>query len=124
MSIVIFETQVVEIGKDALKLLDENEFLVLFGLEAPEILKDICFIHNKKTVYGIIEEGDKVEIANNIYKILKVGNMACQNLIDIGHCTLNFAGITEDELLPGSIYLQADDKPVLEVGTKIKICKK
>ncbi len=123
MSRMIYETQVVQIGKGAQELLDKNGLLVLFGIEAPDILKDICFIHNRNTVNGIIEEGDILQIEDNIYKILKVGDMACQNLTDIGHCTLNFSGLTEEELLSGSIYLQGHS-PAVKVGTIIKILKK
>ncbi|MEM5596174.1 PTS glucitol/sorbitol transporter subunit IIA [Niallia circulans] len=38
----------------------------------------------------------------------------------MGHITLRFNGATTPEL-PGTLYIEDKDMPVLEIGTKIRI---
>lgn len=118
----IFKTEIVEIGKDAYEML-KNNVLVLFGDDAPELLKDICFMHTSKELRENIIAGDCVEIGSELYNIACVGNVACTTLSSMGHCSLIFGEVKASEVLPGSIYLKERNIPKVEVGTCLKVIR-
>ena len=119
MKKIIFDTKIVEIGKDAQSMLNNN-LLILFGTDAPEILRDVCFMHNNKDLIGKISARDEVEIDDQIYTVGYVGNVACITLSTIGHCTFAF-GLNKKQFLPGTIYLNEIEIPEIKLGTIIKI---
>lgn len=49
MSQVIYKTEVIRLGSEAMDALDQN-LLILFGQEVPEILEDMVFVHNNNEV--------------------------------------------------------------------------
>lgn len=108
-----------EIGKDAQAML-KNNILILFGMDAPEILRDVCFMHNSKNLIEEISPGDEVKIDGQIYTAGHVGNVACNTLSTIGHCTFVF-GLNKKQFLPGTIYLNEIEIPEIKLGTIIKI---
>lgn len=118
----IFETQITEIGKDAYEMLSNN-VLVLFGNDAPDLLKDICFMHTSKELQGDIIAGDCIEIGSELYNIVCVGKVACTTLSSMGHCSLIFGEVEDSEILPGSVYLKERKTPKVEVGTCIRVIR-
>lgn len=118
----IFETRITEIGKDAYEMLSNN-VLVLFGNDAPDLLKDICFMHTSKELKENIIAGDCIEIGSEVYNIVCVGKVACTTLSSMGHCSLIFGEVAGSEVLPGSVYLKERKIPEVEVGTCIRIIR-
>ncbi|MDF2882645.1 MAG: sorbitol transporter subunit [Clostridiaceae bacterium] len=119
---IIFKTQIVEIGKDAYEML-ENNVLVLFEQDAPELLKDICFMHTSKELRENIIAGDCIEIGSELYNVACVGNVACTTLSSMGHCSLIFGEVKASEVLPGSVYLKERKVPTVGVGTCLKVIR-
>lgn len=120
MSQVIYKTEVVRLGSEALNALDQN-LLILFGQEVPEILEDMVFVHNNKQISAEPKKGDLVLVDDQEFEILCVGDVVYQNLSQLGHCTLTFGENEDQEILPGSIYLKAVKAPKAGIGSIIQI---
>ena len=101
-----------------------NEFgdkmIILFGDNAPEMLKDYCYSIDIKKTNSKIAVGQHIVIANEQFKILGVGSVAEKNLVDLGHLTIHFSGDLTN-LLPGAIVVEDKSCPKIEIGTKISI---
>ncbi|MBS7009190.1 PTS glucitol/sorbitol transporter subunit IIA [Anaerostipes sp.] len=122
MSQVIYKTQVIRLGSEAMDALDQN-LLILFGQEVPEILEDMVFIHNNNKVTAEPEKGDCLLVDDQEFEILCVGEVVYQNLSQLGHCTLTFGENPDQEILPGSIYLKALKAPKAGPGSIIQIVR-
>ena len=115
----VFQTKVQAIGSEA-ALFKEDKMLILFGDNAPEGLKEYA--------YQIIINRAKEEITTEMilaigktdFKITAVGNLVTKNLNQLGHITMKFTGETTAEL-PGTLYLEGKEIPIITVGTKITI---
>lgn len=116
---LIYKTEVVEIGRDAKEFKDIN-MLIFFGEEAPDTLKDSCFITKVTPVNGQIEIGKTLKIGNETYEITAVGNEVATNLNNLGHIAVRFSGETKAEL-PGSLYVESGKFPEITVGTEVSI---
>ncbi|SEO86035.1 PTS glucitol/sorbitol transporter subunit IIA [Propionispora vibrioides] len=123
MQEVIYETEVFAIGDMAVQLLNDEKLLVLFGAEAPEFLQEVCYKHNNNSVKKSIANGDIVKIDDKTYRVTSVGDVANQNLLAMGHCTLDFNVKPEADRLPGSIHLIGEQIPALNVGSKITVIR-
>lgn len=115
----VYETQIMNIGKDAEAFLEEG-IIILFGENVPPELKDICYNIVVNKIDGTISKGMNFLINNEPYKITAVGSDVHNNLSDLGHITLNFDGSTKPTL-PGTIYLENKKPPYLRIGDKINI---
>lgn len=120
MSQVIFKTEVIRLGSEAMDALDQN-LLILFGQEVPEILEDMVFVHNNHEVLAEPKKGDYLLVDDQEFEILSVGEVVYQNLSQLGHCTLTFGENPDQEILPGSIYLKSLRAPKASVGSIIQI---
>ena len=54
------------------------------------------------------------------YKIVKVGDVANENLANLGHVTYSFNG-EDAECLPGTICVEKAEIPALDIGSTIAI---
>lgn len=99
-----------------------NEMAILFGDEAPDTLKDYCYMIDIKSVSDKIEVGDTIIIDDERFLIKAIGEIAQKNLEALGHLTINFTG-DESGLLPGAIVVEKKDCPKIEIGTRIAIEK-
>ncbi|MGE6259949.1 PTS glucitol/sorbitol transporter subunit IIA [Heyndrickxia sporothermodurans] len=115
----IYETKVKNIGPMANSFLEEK-MLILFGNEAPQDLKEFCYCIDVTSVDGEILTGQKVYINNEKYEITAVGDVVKRNLSSLGHITIRFDGSKTPEL-PGTLYLEDKNLPVIEPNTEIKI---
>lgn len=100
-----------------------DEMVILFGDQAPDTLKDYCFTIDVLPVEAEIEVGDKIELDDELFEILAVGDVAKKNLENLGHLTINFTG-EMDSLLPGAVLVEKKPCPKLGIGSVIKIVKK
>lgn len=118
---VIYSTNVQEIGENADKFLEEG-MIVLFGTEAPPELRPFCFLIVREPLEHTIQPGDTLLIGGESYQITAVGGSVNKNLRDIGHITINFTGETTASMA-GTLYVE--DKPVtlIKKGTILKIQK-
>lgn len=115
---LLYETEVIEIGSEV-ELFTESGILVTFGGQAPEEFRDFCYSIHRNTVQGDIKAGNKLLIDGQKFEIMKVGEVAQENLQSLGHVTYSFHG--EEECLPGGICLKKAEIPNLKIGSKIMI---
>ncbi|MDO5027483.1 MAG: PTS glucitol/sorbitol transporter subunit IIA [Tissierellia bacterium] len=97
-----------------------SEILIFFGEDAPETLKDYCYLINTKSLDKEITEGDYLEINGIKTKIIAVGDQANRNLDLLGHLTIHLSGRVDD-ILPGAIVCQEVDFDKIKIGSKLKI---
>ena len=131
---IIYENTIKDKGECAEEFLENNMF-VLFGDSAPDEIKDFCFWVDVVPINGTISVGQTVKIGGQSYKITAVGSEAPTtlagqggggltahggDLVGLGHCTFNFSGQSEVDLL-GTIYVENKPLPELKVGTVIQI---
>lgn len=93
----------------------EQNMIILFGSEAPDNLKDFCYIIERTDVAGDIVPGQQLVIDGNHYPITAVGEVAQKNLGALGHISLVFNGATEAEL-GGTIYVDLANHPFPTLG--------
>lgn len=115
----IYENQVLSLGSNIDELAGED-FIIMFGDGAPEELKSYCYNVSVNPIHGEIKPGQTLSIGDMEYKITAVGDEAVHTLTTLGHCTIRFTGLAEAEM-PGSIYVEKKEMPVITVGTKIQI---
>lgn len=116
---VKFEASVLSIGPYTQEFLDHN-IIVLFGANAPDELVEFSVIHDGKMVNQSIAVGDLVQIDGEQFSILAVGDVASENLRNLGHLVLKFNGATEVEM-PGDVCVEKRPLPPLAVGSSIKL---
>ena len=115
---VIYDNKVKSKGALVDSFEGESMF-ILFGDNAPDTLKDFCYSVEVTPVQGEIKPGSKLVIDGQEYKITMVGDVARENLNNLGHVTYSFNG--SGECLPGSICVEKTDVPTLKVGSTISI---
>ncbi|GIO21512.1 PTS glucitol/sorbitol transporter subunit IIA [Oceanobacillus sp. J11TS1] len=116
----MYETIVKEIGPMALAF-EEEKVVILFGLGAPEELKEVSLIHDAKTKEAAepIQQNGKLVIDEQEYSIQAVGSAANDNLKELGHISIYFSEPT-DEVLPGAIFVSPSVYPKVKEGSIIK----
>lgn len=115
---MVYQTTVKGMGAEVNAFAGEGIF-VSFGNQAPDSLKDFCYIVDLNPVEGELQPGCKLVIDETEYKIVQVGEVAQENLNNLGHVTFSFNG--NGECLPGSICMEKSELPQLKVGSTISI---
>lgn len=119
MSNVKYETKVEQIGPLAQDFMDEG-ILVFFGMDAPAELTEFAILHHHTPLKQPIEAGDTLVIGDEAIQILCVGEVANENLSNLGHFVVKFNGFTEPEM-PGDISApKRDTLPAIEPGIVVK----
>ena len=77
-------------------------------------------LHDGKTLAGALKVGDEVFLGEHSYVILAVGEVANDNLANLGHLVLKFNGETEVEM-PGDVCVEAKPLPEIAPGLLIRI---
>jgi PTS system glucitol/sorbitol-specific IIA component len=114
-----YQAKVTSIGPYVSEFIDHN-ILVLFGDQVPEELADFSILHDGKELSGTLNAGDVVYLGENKYSVLAVGEVANENLANLGHLVLKFNGETEPEM-PGDVCVEAKPLPTIEPGMSIRI---
>jgi PTS system glucitol/sorbitol-specific IIA component len=114
-----YQATVTAIGPYVAEFID-HQILVLFGAEAPEELAEFSILHDGKELKGELMVGDIVFLNDSPYKVLAVGEVANNNLKNLGHLVLKFNDETEPEM-PGDVCLESKPFPKIGPGLKIRI---
>ena len=114
-----YEAHVTGIGPYVSEFIDAN-ILVLFGDQAPEELAEFAIIHDGKTLDGDLKVGDVISLGENKYTVLAVGEVANENLANLGHLVVKFNGENEPEM-PGDVCVEAKPLPEIEPGLVIRL---
>ena len=120
MNKIKYETTVVKSGPLAQEFI-ESGILVFFGMNAPEELAEFSILHEHTQLHQDVVAGDLLFIDDNSYEVLAVGEVANQNLSNLGHLVVKFNGQTEPEM-PGDISVpKIKELPKIKPGTKVRI---
>jgi PTS system glucitol/sorbitol-specific IIA component len=63
-----------------------------------------------------------VHIGDDAFTILAVGNVASDNLMNLGHLNLKANGLTTPEM-PGDVNIAEQELPEVSIGTRIVITR-
>ncbi|AUP76371.1 PTS glucitol/sorbitol transporter subunit IIA [Kosakonia oryzendophytica] len=100
---VIYQTTITHIGDCAADALSDN-MLITFREGAPADVAEFCFIHNHGELSGALRPGAEFMLGEQHYPVTAVGDVAEQNLRELGHITLRFDGQTQAEY-PGTVHV-------------------
>ncbi len=115
-----YRTTILEVGPEAETFLDE-QMAITFAGDAPEELRPFCFIIDKAELVGSLAVGQGVSIGSQQWLITALGEVAAQNLHNLGHVTLVFDG-ADAPRMPGAIHLGGvDAAPSLVQGAAVVI---
>jgi PTS system glucitol/sorbitol-specific IIA component len=121
MSELIYQATVTSIGELVPSFTAEG-MLVFFGENAPEELHSFCVLHKVEHQSGELLTGDVINIDGHEFKVLAVGPVASENLMQLGHLNLKANGRTEAEL-PGDVCITQTMLPTVSVGSKLTITR-
>lgn len=119
---VIYQTKIVSIGEFAEETL-ESDMLITFKDGFSSDLADYCFIHQHGELKQPVQVGQLLSIGTTQYEISAVGEVANENLKELGHITIRFNGGSEAEL-PGSVHVHGKTPEKVFVGDEIIISNK
>ena len=114
----IYQTTITFIGQSARDALEDN-MLITFREGAPADIQDFCFIHCHGALNGTLEPGISFELNGQHYDVTAVGDVAQQNLQELGHITLRFDGSAEAEF-PGSVHVKGTTPDDIPLGSILK----
>ncbi len=115
---VIYQTTITHIGESAPDALSDN-MLITFREGAPTDVAEFCFIHNHGALSGALLPGAEFELGERRYPVTAVGEVAEQNLRELGHITLRFDGQTQAEY-PGTVHVAGQVPNGIATGCILK----
>jgi PTS system glucitol/sorbitol-specific IIA component len=116
---VKYELTVTEIGPLVSEFVAEG-ILVFFEEGAPEELAEFSIIHDHGPLQSPVEPGDTILIGDEPFNVLAVGEVANDNLKNLGHLIVKMNGLTEPEM-PGDVCVDNKPVPDIKIGTVVKI---
>lgn len=116
-----YSTKIVGVGGEVAKFTSLVKMLVIFddSMVLPE-LRDFSVLHSGNKLTDVIKAGDILQIADNKFKILKVGNEVNNNIRSLGHIVIKFND-DKEELLEGSLHVEDKPIPKIRIGDEIAI---
>lgn len=116
----IYRTQISEVGPLATAFLGEG-MLITFGSNAPEELREFCFIVAPSLTVAPIEVGQTLWIDQQAFPITAVGAVAQRNLDSLGHVTIKLDAANEAGLAGAIHVAPAEAAPALQIGSTLVI---
>lgn len=116
---VKYETTISAIGPLAAEFLDAG-IVVLFNETAPEELAEFAVLHGGAVLQSRVAVNDLISFDDVSFRVLAVGNVANDNLANLGHLVIKFNGNHVVEM-PGDVCVEAIPLPTIRVGTRLRI---
>lgn len=110
------QARIKEIGSKAVH--PEDKMLILFDESATDSIKEVAIIQEFCEPESEInlKVGDKICFDKQEYAITYLGRLANEQLNKMGHVTLAFQAIPEEDSLLNVIYLEPTVLPELQAG--------
>ncbi|VYT98140.1 PTS glucitol/sorbitol transporter subunit IIA [Metakosakonia massiliensis] len=115
---VIYQTTITDIGACAQEALSDR-MLITFREGAPADVAEFCFIHCHGELNGSLAAGAQFELDGHPYPVTAVGEVAEENLRELGHITLRFDGQTQAEY-PGTVHVAGNVPEGIRPGCTLK----
>jgi glucitol/sorbitol PTS system EIIA component len=116
---LIYDLRVTQVGP----LVDEFTeagMWVFFHEGAPEELTEFALLHRAAPPLQPLAAGQMIKIDGTRYTVTAVGEVANDNLRNLGHLVLKANGADEPEL-PGDVCITEQPLPRPEVGTTVQV---
>lgn len=114
----IWETSCTAIGPKTEELAGMG-MIVTFGANAPTEIAEFCVTISTMPVTQPITAGMYLQVGDQAFPVTAVGEVASDNLANLGHVTFNFDGSTEPSM-PGTIHVEGAVPPVT-IGTTFQL---
>jgi PTS system glucitol/sorbitol-specific IIA component len=114
-----YATTVTAVGEQVAEFVTQG-ILIWFAEGAPEELHFFTVLHRPTVSSGGVRPGDLVRIDDKAFRVTAVGEVANENMVNLGHMDLkaNGAGVAP---LPGDICLEELPLPEPRPGTTLVI---
>jgi glucitol/sorbitol PTS system EIIA component len=114
-----YATTVTAVGEQVPEFAGQG-LLIWFAEGAPEELHFFAVLHRPTVTTGGVRAGDVVRIDDKAFRVTAVGEVANENMVNLGHMDLKANGATEAPL-PGDICLEELPLPEPRPGTELVI---
>ncbi len=114
----IYQTTITRVGENARDALEDN-MMITFREGAPADIEAFCFIHSHGALSADLMPGCTLELGGHCYPVTAVGDVAGQNLRELGHITLRFDGHAQAEY-PGCVHVSGPVPDDIAAGSTMK----
>ena len=114
-----YATMVTAVGEQVPEFVGQG-LLIWFAEGAPEELHFFAVLHRPTVITGGVRPGDVVRIDDKAFRVTAVGEVANDNMVNLGHMDLKANGASEAPL-PGDICLEELPLPEPRPGTTLVI---
>ncbi len=114
-----YATEVTAVGEQVGEFVAQG-LLIWFAEGAPEELHFFSVLHRPTVTTGGVRPGDRLRIDDQTFRVTAVGEVANDNMVNLGHMDLKANGATEAPL-PGDICLEELPLPEPRPGTELVI---
>jgi PTS system glucitol/sorbitol-specific IIA component len=114
-----YATTVTAVGEQVPEFVGQG-LLIWFAEGAPEELHFFAVLHRPTVTTGGVRPGDVVRIDDTAFRVTAVGEVANDNMVNLGHMDLKANGADEAPL-PGDICLEELPLPEPRPGTQLVI---
>jgi PTS system glucitol/sorbitol-specific IIA component len=114
-----YATTVTAVGEQVAEFVGQG-ILIWFAEGAPEELHFFTVLHRPTVTTGGLRPGDLVRIDDKAFRVTAVGDVANENMVNLGHMDLKANGADEAPL-PGDICLEELPLPEPRPGTTLVI---
>ncbi|MBV8041981.1 PTS glucitol/sorbitol transporter subunit IIA [Pluralibacter sp.] len=115
---VIYQTTITHIGASARQALDD-QMLITFREGAPADIEEFCFLHCHGDLVGSLRVASALKLGGQCYPVTAVGDVAEQNLRELGHITVRFDGQSTPEF-PGTVHVRGPVPEDIAPGCELK----
>jgi PTS system glucitol/sorbitol-specific IIA component len=114
-----YATTVTAVGEQVAEFVTQG-LLIWFAEGAPEELHFFSVLHQPTVTSGGVRPGDVVCIDDRVLRVTAVGEVANENMVQLGHMDLKANGADEAPL-PGDICLEKVPLPEVRPGSTLVI---
>jgi PTS system glucitol/sorbitol-specific IIA component len=114
-----YATTVTAVGEQVGEFVGQG-LLIWFAEGAPEELHFFTVLHRPTVTIGGVRPGDLVHIDDRTFRVTAVGEVANDNMVNLGHMDLKANGASEAPL-PGDICLEELPLPTPGAGSTLVI---
>jgi glucitol/sorbitol PTS system EIIA component len=114
-----YATEVTAVGEQVGEFVAQG-LLIWFAEGAPEELHFFSVLHRPTVTSGGVRPGDRLRIDDRTFRVTAVGEVANDNMVNLGHMDLKANG-AEDAPLPGDICLEQLPLPEPRPGSTLVI---
>lgn len=116
---LVYELEVTRLGP----LVDEfaaHGIWVFFHEQAPSEVAEFAILHRAGPPLRPLASGQILEVGDERFAIVGVGEVANENVRELGHLVLKANGLSAPEL-PGDVCVEARPLPAPTVGMRVRV---